>query len=161
VSRLALVVPFPELAPVVDGLRERTCISKPSHGMPPHVTLLYPSPDDAAALREALSGFVAFDVAFARLNRFPGTLWLAPEPSQPFVRMTEALTARFPGHLPYGGTFAEILPHLTVAQSDFDEAVDEAQAWLPLRGKARQAVLLEGAEPSRWREAATFAFEVA
>jgi 2'-5' RNA ligase superfamily len=95
------------------------------------------------------------------LNRFPGTLWLAPEPSQPFVRMTEALTARFPGHLPYGGTFAEIVPHLTVAQSDFDEAVDEAQAWLPLRGQARQAVLLEGAEPNRWRQAETFAFEVA
>ena len=39
-SRHALVVPFPELAPVVDDLRERTCVSKPSHGMPPHVTLL-------------------------------------------------------------------------------------------------------------------------
>ena len=35
-SRHALVVPFPELAPVVDDLRERTCVSKPSHGMPPH-----------------------------------------------------------------------------------------------------------------------------
>jgi hypothetical protein len=31
VSELALVVPFEELAPVVDDLRERTCGTKPSH----------------------------------------------------------------------------------------------------------------------------------
>jgi 2'-5' RNA ligase len=158
VSRFALVVPFRELAPVVDGLRERTCISKPSHGMPPHVTLLSPSPDDAAAIAGALSGFAPFNVTFARLNRFPGTLWLEPEPSRPFVRMIETLTARFPDRRPYGGTFAEVVPHLTVAQSDFETAVHKARAWLPLRVEALQWVLFAEAEPNRRRAAATFAF---
>lgn len=155
-SRLTLVVPFRELAPVVDALRERTCISKPSHGMPPHVTLLYPSPDDPAAIAETLSGFPPFGVTFARVNRFPGTLWLEPDPSEPFVEMTEALCARFPDHRPYGGTFTEIVPHLTVAQAEFETAVDEAQAWLPLRTRACRSVLLEATEPDRWRETATF-----
>ena len=158
-SEFALVVPFPELAPVVDGLREQTCLSKPSHGMPPHVTLLSPAPGEAGAIRAVLASFQAFDVAFERLNRFPGTLWLEPEPGEPFVEMTEALARRFPEHPPYEGTFAEIVPHLTVAQSDFDAAVAEAEAWLPLQGRASRAVLFEAVEPERWCEAASFALE--
>ena len=155
-GRLALVVPFPELAPVVDGLRERTCISKPSHGMPPHVTLLSPAPAARAEIDSVLAPFEAFEVAFARLNRFPGTLWLEPDPSEPFVRMIEALFRRFPEHPPYGGTFAGVVPHLTVAQSDFDTAVAEAEVWLPLHGRAGRAVLLEEARPRRWSETASF-----
>ena len=70
-SELALVVPFEKLAPVVDDLRERTCDAKPSHGMPPHVTLLVPAPRAADAISGVLAPFPAFDVAFARLDRFP------------------------------------------------------------------------------------------
>src|SRR4029077_4159215 len=73
-TRFALVVPFEGLAPVVDDLRERTCESKPSHGMPPHVSLLVPAPRDVEAIAESLFAFAAFEVVFARLERFPGTL---------------------------------------------------------------------------------------
>ena len=155
----AIVVPFEELAPVVDGLRERTCVSKPSHGMPPHVTLLYPAPGDVDAIAEVLVAFVAFDVVFARLDRFPGTLWLAPEPAEPFQRVTEALVRRFPEQRPYDGAFAEIVPHLTVAQSRFDEAVSSVEPSLPLRSRAKRAVLLEQAQPDQWHEVAAFALE--
>jgi 2'-5' RNA ligase len=156
VSELALVVPFEELAPVVDDLRERTCDSKPSHGMPPHVTLLVPAPRAAAAISGVLAPFPAFDVAFARLDRFPGVLWLAPEPAEPFRRMVEALVQRFPGHLPYGGAFAEVVPHLTVAQSGLIEAAEIVQPQLPLHARAERAVLLEQEQPDRWHEAASF-----
>ncbi len=152
----ALVVPFDELAPVVDALRERTCVTKPSHGMPPHVTLLVPSPREAGPIAEVLAPFRAFDVRFECVDRFPGTLWLAPEPSPPFVRMIEALTRRFPDHPPYGGAFFRIVPHLTVAQSQFDSAVPTAEAWLPLQARAERAVLFEEAEPDRWSEVARF-----
>src|SRR5439155_13409498 len=97
----AIVVPFEGLASVVDDLRERTCVSKPSHGMPPHVTLLYPAPRDVEAIAEVLVAFSAFEVVFARLDRFPGTLWLAPEPAERFQRVIEALVRRFPDHPPY------------------------------------------------------------
>ena len=157
----AIVVPFEGLAPVVDGLRERTCVSKPSHGMPPHVTLLYPAPRDVDAIAEVLVTFAAFEVLFARLERFSGTLWLAPEPAEPFQRVIEALVRRFPEHPPYDGAFTEIVPHLTVAQSAFDDAVSSLQASLPLRSRADRAVLLEQAQPDRWREVATFAWEAA
>jgi len=155
----AIVVPFEGLAPVVDDLRERTCASKPSHGMPPHVTLLYPAPGDVDAIGEVLVTFAAFDVVFARLDRFPGTVWLAPEPAEPFVRVTEALVRRFPEHRPYDGAFTEIVPHLTVAQSAFDDAVSSVEPSLPLRLRVERAVLLEQAQPDRWREVAAFQLE--
>ena len=155
-SELALVVPFEKLAPVVDDLRERTCDSKPSHGMPPHVTLLVPAPRDARAISGVLAPFPVFDVAFARLDRFPGVLWLAPEPVEPFRRMIEALVRRFPDHPPYGGAFAEIVPHLTVAQAGLDEAGETVQRQLPLRARPERAVLLEREQLDRWREAASF-----
>jgi 2'-5' RNA ligase len=159
VNELALVIPFEGLAPVVDDLRERTSGSKPSHGMPPHVTLLFPAPHDIEAIAEVLLMFSAFEVVFARLDRFPGTLWLAPEPAEPFSRLIEALVRRFPEHPPYGGAFAEIVPHLTVAQSGFDEAVAEVEPWLPLRSRAERALLLEHAQAEHWREVATFELE--
>jgi 2'-5' RNA ligase len=159
VSELALVVPFEGLAPVVDGLRERSCESKPSHGMPPHVTLLVPAPGDIEAIAEVLFAFAAFDVVFARLERFPGTLWLAPEPAQTFAGMIEALLERFPDYPPYGGAFREIVPHLTVAQSELDQAASELRPWLPVSTRAERAVLFERAQAVHWRELASFDLE--
>jgi hypothetical protein len=149
----ALSIPFRDLAPAVDDWRERTCAAKPSHGVPPHVSLLIPAPPDLEKAAATLEPFGAFDVAFARLNRFPGTLWLAPAPAELFVRMTEALVGAFPEHPPYDGAFAEITPHLTVAQGDdLSEAETVIEARLPLRSRASSVVLFEQVAPDRWRE---------
>jgi 2'-5' RNA ligase superfamily len=151
----AFSVPFRDLAPVVDDWRERTCVSKPSHGVPPHVTLLIPAPPDTEGAASALASFAAFDVTFALLDRFPGTLWLAPEPSEPFVGMTRALVERFPGHAPYDGHFEGITPHLTVAQGDALAAAEAAvEPLLPLRSRASSVVLFEQVSSDRWRESA-------
>lgn len=154
----AFSVPFRDLAPAVDEWRERTCAAKPSHGVPPHVTLLIPAPPDVAGAAEALAPYGAFDVAFTRLGRFPDTLWLAPEPSDPFMTMTQALVERFPDHAPYDGLFEEITPHLTVAQGeDFGGAEAALQPLLPLESRAASVVLFERIAPDRWRENAEFA----
>jgi 2'-5' RNA ligase len=156
VSRhFAVVVPFPGLAEVVDDWRERTCLTKPSHGVPPHVTVLIPSRGDVEDLVEALARFTPFDVRFAQLDRFPGTLWLAPDPSEPFARMTEALVARWPECRPYGGVFARVVPHLTVAQRDFDDATYALAPLLPLQSRVESALLLERVQADHWREVAT------
>ena len=149
----AFSVPFRDLAPAVDEWRERTCGSKPSHGVPPHVTLLIPAPPDLDGAAEALGAFGPFDVGFSRFARFPGTLWLAPDPAEPFVAMTEALGRAFREHRPYEGAFAGITPHLTVAQGDdLDEAEAAVAASLPLRSRASSVVLFEQVAPDRWRE---------
>jgi 2'-5' RNA ligase len=152
-ERFAFSIPFRDLAPAVDVWRERTCGSKPSHGVPPHVTLLIPVPPDVDSAAEALASFGAFDVTFARLDRFPGTLWLAPEPSEPFGEMTNALMERFPEHAPYGGGFEGITPHLTVAQGDdLAEAEDAIAPLLPLRSRASSIVLFQQVAADRWLE---------
>ena len=149
----AFSVPFRDLAPVVDGWRERTCATKPSHGVPPHVTLLVPAPPDVEGAAEAFAPFGEFEVVFPRVGRFPGTLWLAPEPSEPFVAMTKSLLVRFPEHAPYGGEFEAITPHLTVAQGDeLAEAESALEPLLPLRSRASSVVLFEQVAPDRWRE---------
>jgi 2'-5' RNA ligase len=154
----AFSIPFRDLAQFVDEWRERTCMSKPSHGVPPHVTLLIPAPPDVDGAAAALAEFPPFDVTFARLGRFPGTLWLAPEPAEPFVAMTEALMRQFPEHAPYDGMFEAITPHLTVAQGDDLSDADAALAsGLPLHSRASSIVLFEQVAPERWREAAELA----
>ena len=154
----AFTIPFRDLSSAVDGWRERTCASKPSHGVPPHVTLLIPAPPDAEGAATALASFEAFDVTFARLERFPGALWLAPEPSEPFVGMTRALMERFPDHPPYDGLFEGITPHLTVAQGDDLAAAEtDLEPMLPLRSRASSVVVFEQVSSGHWREDAEFA----
>ncbi|MGH2933574.1 MAG: 2'-5' RNA ligase family protein [Gaiellaceae bacterium] len=143
---LALAVPFPlAVEPVGVG-----------NDLPPHVTVLIPAPDDVRRIGEALAPFTAFQVTFSRFGRFPNGLWLAPEPAQPFVVMTEALMRSFPGYLPYGGAFAGIVPHLTVAQSRLDETEALIAPLLPVASRAERVVLYERADGDHWRDVHAF-----
>jgi hypothetical protein len=124
--------------------------------LPPHVTVLVPSPGDIGAIAEVLAPFAAFDVTFARLEQFPEILWLAPEPAEPFVAMTQALVDRFPEYPPYGGIHDRIVPHLTVAQASLDETAALVEPLLPLRSRAETVVLYEHVHTDHWREVHTF-----
>jgi 2'-5' RNA ligase len=142
----ALAVPFP-------GLVEQVAVT---NNLPPHVTVLVPCPGEVAAIGEVIAPFGAFDVTFARLERFPEILWLAPEPAEPFVAMTEAMVARFPDYPPYGGIHERIVPHLTVAQGELDETAARVQPLLPLSSRVETVVLYEHVDADHWREAHTF-----
>lgn len=153
------LVPFPEVAEVVEPWLEHSAGARPAHGIPPHVTLLFPCAPDPEGLGDVLGDAEAFDVEFREVRRFPGVVWLAPEPAEPFVEITRALWKRFPDWPPYEGAHAEITPHLTVAwQEKLDEADADLAPRLPLHGRAREAVLLRQAHPKRWEPIARFAF---
>jgi len=124
--------------------------------LPPHVTVLFPCPGDVAAIAQVLAPFEPFEVVFARLDRFPGTLWLAPEPADPFVAMTEAMIERFPGYPPYGGVFTSIVPHLSIAQAMLDETAELVEPFLPLQSRVDGVVLYERAYGDHWAETQTF-----
>jgi hypothetical protein len=145
-ARFALAVPFP-------GLVERFA---PRDDLPPHVTVLVPCPGDPAAVAEVLRPFDPFQVSFPRLERFPEILWLAPEPAAPFARMTEAMVDRFPDYPPYGGVHDRVVPHLTVAEAQLDEAEARIESRLPLYSRVETVVLYEHIERQSWREAETF-----
>jgi len=146
-AEFALAVPF-------DGLGiEKVGVA---NDLPPHVTVLIPCPGEVPAITEVLAPFDQFDVTFTRLDRFPGTLWLAPEPSEPFVAMTEAMVARFPDWPPYGGSYSSIITHLTVAQSQLDETATLVEPLLPLASRAESVVLFTSVDGRHWQEHATF-----
>jgi 2'-5' RNA ligase len=159
--RSAVSVAFPVAAPVVDGWRERTCDARPSAGVPPHVTLLFPfvppsAIDEAtvARLEVLVAHTKTFDVSFETTGRFPGVLFLEPSPAEPFLALTQRLATQFPDFPPYGGAFAKSHAHLTVAQGD-DAVLDEAERHvlpqLPLHVHVTEALLLVEVEPDHGR----------
>lgn len=118
----ALVVLIPEAEPLVQDFRK---LYDPSAawGVPAHVTILYPfippqdiTPEVFVSLKEIFSSYPTFSVKFAQTMDFPDTLFLAPEPADPFIEMTKAVVRVFPEYPPYSGGFSEIVPHLTIAQ---------------------------------------------
>ena len=141
-----LAIPFP-------GLVEPVGVP---HDLPPHVTVLYPCPGDVAEIAQVLAPFDQFEVTFTRLDRFPGVLWLAPEPAEPFVAMTEAMVARFPDWKPYGGVYKSVIPHLTIAQASLDDVAIQIEPLLPLASRVEFVVLYESVDGSHWSETMTF-----
>lgn len=145
-TEFALAVPF-------EGLVEPVGVA---NDLPPHVTVLYPAPRDVEAITQVLAPFDQFEVTFTRLDRFPGILWLAPEPADPFVVMTEAMVARFPSYPPYGGVYPAIIPHLTIAQASLDDVAMQVEPLLPLQSRVESVVLYASADGRHWHEHATF-----
>ena len=128
-------------------------------GLPAHVTILYPFvPRDAVApavveaLTEIAASATAFPVRLATLGRFPRALWLAPEPAEPFVHLTEAVVAEWPSFPPYGGAFESIIPHVTVADGDEPpHLAAEIEETLPIEGRASELWLMAQDRGGRWR----------
>lgn len=147
------------LPPALERLRRHEDLAA-SVGVPPHVTLLFPFMQVAAlraphrrALAEIAATVEPFDVRFATVGRFPGAVYLVPEPDRPFVALTLAITARFPDYQPYEGAFDEVIPHLTLVESptaSLDKIAEVAQRHLPFTCHvALMEVLVEGPD-DRW-----------
>src|SRR5262249_58712792 len=128
------------------------------------VTLIIPFADSAdlgdllGPLGRVVSAFAAFEVTLVRTGRFPGLVYLRPEPDEPFVAMTEALAAAFPDFPPYAGEFQEIVPHITVGQADDAVLTDlerELAPKLPVQVRVERAWLVENT-PAGWRPPTPF-----
>jgi hypothetical protein len=155
----ACLVPFPELAEVVEPWLEHSVGARPSHGVPPHVTLLHPCAPDSDGVGEVLEDALAFDVDFREVRRFPDVVYLAPQPAEPFVDLTRALWRHFPDWAPHEEAHPTITPHLTVAWgAKLDAAEAAVRRFLPLRGQAREALLLHRKAPECWEPVARFPF---
>jgi 2'-5' RNA ligase len=140
-------------------------------GVPAHVTLLFPFLEPRAidtATEVAIAAVIgrerAFDVTLVAVRTFPpgetsaGTVFLAPEPAAPFVRLTRAIWAHWPDHPPYGGAFDTVVPHLTLAEAASRHAEVEAiaRAELPMRRRAEEAWLFVEGDDDRWSHRGSF-----
>lgn len=166
----ALVLILPEAEAVVGPYRARHDPAAAA-GAPAHVTLLFPFMPphrlDAETLERLTHLFAAqapFDIALARLARFPGVLYLAPEPAERLRTLTGAIWHAFPRYPPYRARHRDVVPHLCIGQSDSEAGLDrleeEARArigpHLPIRARARAVSLLTDRD-GRWAERARFA----
>jgi 2'-5' RNA ligase len=158
----AIAMPFPEVGAVIDDLRLKHTKAG-AEFIPAHITLLAPFADSESLSRRDLDlvatiidRFRAFDVRLATFRYFDAedaVLYLAPEPSDPFVRMIDALVEAFPAYPPYGGAHQEHVPHVTVAQGDratLEPLEREIAPRLPLVARAETAWLFQRDADERW-----------
>lgn len=171
-SATALDIEVPEAEALVAPFRTRFDPSA-AEGMPAHITLLYPFLDrnriDATVLdqlRECFAAFAPIRYRLAATRRFGSqVLYLAPDPAEPFRRLTQAIWNRFPETPPFGGQHPDIVPHLTIANlvdaAAFEAAAGKfarpAEAGLPIAAFASEVALMENVD-GRWRRRAGFQF---
>ena len=170
----ALLVAVPEAEPAVREHRARLD-SSARDGVPAHLTVLYPflppaSIDGAvlASLRRLFAGFAPFGVTLDRVSWFGAdVVWLAPRDDEPFRALTGAAFAAFSGCPPYGGGYADVIPHLTIGdQGDLADRRGAAQAVsrrLPVDARVTEVTLMAGPAPGnleippgQWRRLAAF-----
>lgn len=153
----ALVILVPEIEPLVGAFRLK---HDPSAGMgvPAHITIDYPflpgiDPGQHLhrELAELFAKIDAFQFTFRDLARFPDVLYLAPDPVAPFKQLIDMVVAGFPESLPYGGAFDNIVPHLTIAQTEDEEILKSIERqlarllpeYLPLSTRAEHVWLMD------------------
>ncbi len=156
------------LPPALERLRV-AYVPVASLGVPAHVTLLYPfippaeiTASDVERLRALVAAEPAFELELSAVRTFPaedgrpGTTYLAPSATEPFVRLTLAIWAAFPEHPPFEGAYADIVPHATVADAAGrrDEVASVAGGLLPIRRRVREAWLIAEGDDRRWRRRA-------
>ncbi len=166
----ALVMLVPEAEALVKAFRDKYDPSA-AEGMPAHVTVLYPfkklehiGEDVMAVLHSLFSRHPGFRFSLGALQRFPTVLYLAPHPETPFKALTRAVADRYPETPPSGGAFSDIVPHLTIAQANDAQRLDEISAEfqraaggeLPIHGYVEKVWLMAKQE-GRWRPQRAFA----
>jgi 2'-5' RNA ligase len=165
----ALVVLVPEAEVLVKPFRHQYDPSA-AVGMPAHITLLYPfkPPNEVGSvvvdnLRHLFARFAPFRYSLVSIQRFPvGVLYLAPQPDEPFRRLTLAIWSWYPEIPPYGGKWPDIVPHLSVANMADEQQLDRvaeafaqaAQRKLPIGATAKEVALIDN-RSGRWRICAT------
>lgn len=137
-------MPVPEAEPVLSAVQVANDPAA-AHGIPAHVTILFPFAPlelvDETALAELVSAFPVFDFTLDRIEHFGDVVWLHPEPSWRFIDLTAAVSERWPDYPPYEGAFDEVIPHLTVSVTPI-----EIDVGLPIACRAREVVLIEELE---------------
>jgi 2'-5' RNA ligase len=175
----ALLVVVPEAEPAVGRHRARLDQSA-REGVPAHLTVLYPflapASIDApviASLRRLFARFPPFAVTLDRIGWFgEEVVWLGPRDERPLRALTAGVLAAFPDCPPYGGRYADVVPHLTIGDRDDPAALHAAAAavggHLPVAARATEVTLMAGpppgipgTPPGQWRTLTAFPLEAA
>jgi 2'-5' RNA ligase len=156
-----LIIEVPEAEPAVGELRMRLD-RVASLGVPAHVTALFPfvapasiDADLLERIAEVARASGPFDYRFSRTAWFgDDVLYLAPEEPTPFRDLTARLWEAFPAYPPYGGQFADVVPHLTIGEGAGRNALLDAErsvrAYGLVTGRAERLTLMAQTPGGRW-----------
>ena len=131
-------------------------------GLPAHITVMCPfvqprhlSPAIIAGLETVLSRTTAFDYTLSSICQFTsGVLYLAPEPADPFLSLTQLVSRHF-GLPPYDGLYGQIVPHLTVASvlgGDSEMVTARLAAMVPRLVHAQEVWVVTSDGENGWRK---------
>ncbi len=137
-----------------------------------HINLLYPfRPPEALAEASALvaaacANVAPFEVSFADFREFSHgrdrhTIWLVPEPAEPFIRLQAALEEKFPDCSDVASFEGGFVPHLSVGQAVGQGAVGfrmhEIRAgWTPQAFRVEEIALIVRDDEGPFRVERTF-----
>jgi 2'-5' RNA ligase len=155
----AIIIPV-QVPVAVNRLRDRMDPSA-AQGVPAHVTLIYPfmaptllRDDVRRRVEQIVAAEQAFSFSLNEVRRWPNVVYLAPDPAEPFRRLTRALAEAYPEYPPYEGAHTDVVPHVTVAQDvpdDYYAAAEHAlPGMLPIRDVAREAWLIGHTPDQPW-----------
>jgi 2'-5' RNA ligase len=167
-SESALIIEVPAAEPAVGHYRAELDANA-SLGIPAHVTILAPflpagrlGTAEHGRLRRVFAAVSPFTFRLDRTGWFgTTTLWLGPEDPAPFRHLTDRVFAEFPGFPPFGGQFADVVPHLTIG---LDRPADELLRAelqiipaLPVTARASAVTLMAESSPGgRWETLTSF-----
>lgn len=166
-QRSQLQIPIPEAEPLVGHWRQQYD-PRAAIGVPAHYTVLVPFVgasllDEAivADLRSLFDDVAPIHFNLARTSRFGNrTLYLDPEPAQPFADLIREVWRRYPDWPPYGNPNEEITPHLTVAATEepgvLDRIESEISGGLPKPAVAREVWLMVQRTDRMWETREVF-----
>jgi 2'-5' RNA ligase len=103
----------------------RSWVAEAARGLPAHLTLLYPFVEPSrldAAVRRIVVAVAErrapIDYLLTGLARWPGVLYVAVDPVEPFVAIHSELAAAFSAYPIYGETESfDFVPHITIAEA--------------------------------------------
>ena len=136
-------------------------------GVPAHITLRYPfiprgklRQIDMSRLWTLIGEIEPFITVLATVNRFPGVVWLTPEPTEPLLSLRRVMGTEWPEYPPYGRGIdsKDIVPHRTVSHLDGAEAdglIAALQGGLPITSRVEEVSLMTSQE-GRWTRRASF-----
>ncbi len=166
--RSVLLMKVPAAEQAVARHRFRLDSSAPQ-GIPAHITVLYPflppdliGPDALTSLSRLFASVAGFGFVLDRVGWFGDeVVWLGPRDPAPFRALTDAVCAAFPSCPPYGGRYADVVPHLTVGHrgslSERRAAGEAVRRYLPITGRAAEVALMTGPETGGpWATVTTF-----
>lgn len=171
----ALLLVCPQAEPAVAGQRTNHDAAA-QDGIPAHVTVLYPfksldtiDDDDHRRLETMFADVEPFVLRGSNTAWFDErVLYVAPDDPAPVHDLVSRVIASFPDFPPYRGSFAEVIPHLTVghdrpleelraAERDvrsrlpFDQPLDHVELWAGPAVDGREA-------PETWRRLRSYPF---